>query len=182
MDQIFQIAGETTGIDQDFLRSLAFAESSWRPTIKHERSGAKGLFQMTERTWRDSIEKYGPGLGISFKDEESMMAARGNPLIASLITGRLLGDERGRYQRHFKRDPEPNDLHVIWHAGWGTGKALLEDLDRGRSDNPLTMYFSKNAVQNDPKFFIKPDGKPYTIQEHYDRMEQKLRATPPRGN
>lgn len=60
---------------------LAASESGFKPSVKHAKATAAGLFQFIDATWRAQLKKYGPKFGIPPNAHQS--DARANALIGA---------------------------------------------------------------------------------------------------
>lgn len=74
-------ASQAVGVDPGLMMRLAASESGFKPSVKHAKATAAGLFQFIDATWRAQLKKYGPKFGIPPNAHQS--DARANALIGA---------------------------------------------------------------------------------------------------
>ena len=74
-------ASQAVGVDPGLMMRLAASESGFKPSVKHAKATAAGLFQFIDATWKAQLKKYGPKFGIPPNAHQS--DARANALIGA---------------------------------------------------------------------------------------------------
>lgn len=105
--QIVDQAAATHGIDRDVARRFAMIESSMKPDARSE-TGASGLFQFTEDTWK----RFGKG-------------DRMDPIANAEAFGRLYNANKAELAGALGREPTPGEVYLAHQQGSGGAKALL---------------------------------------------------------
>jgi len=151
IESTIQTAAQQTGVDPDLLHGIAKVESTMNPNAKADTSTAAGLFQITHKTWRGLVAKYGQQNGFQMKD---IMDPQANSMAASLLTkeniGSLtkkLGREPSAEEIYFAHVLNPNQATKLINADPRQNAALLL---------PAEAYANKNV------FYYK-DGKPRDV-------------------
>jgi soluble lytic murein transglycosylase-like protein len=116
-DSLFQFYGETHGVDWLLLKKQMLAESGGNPDAVNPRSGARGLTQFMEATWREwqdgtpGVQEPPPRMRLDPHDPEDAIAAQ-----AAYMTW-LLTRHGGRWDT------------ALAAYNWGTGhvKRLMPD-------------------------------------------------------
>lgn len=149
-------------VTPDFYRKLAQAESAGNPLAKNPDSSASGLYQFTDKTWNDTVEKYGAPYGIT----EDM---KNNPFAQEAMVKHLTQENSIALASELGRQPTDGELYIAHFMGSSKAKRILSM--RG-SREPAARVFPKEAKANRPIFF---DGKrPRTIQEVIAILERKV--------
>lgn len=106
----------------DFLKRLAQVESSNNPNAKAKTSSAQGLYQFTDKTWRDMVQKYGQKHGVTMKD-------RNNPEKSGVMAN-LLKQENGTILKNrLNRNPSEPELYIAHFLGGSNAARLLKNKD-----------------------------------------------------
>ncbi len=183
-----------TGMDFPYLMELAYTESSFDPRKKAQRSSAAGLFQFTDRTWLDSIKRYGDKYGLGLYAEriehitdasgkrrptvhnpivrEHILGLRHNPRIATLMAAEFTLHNKAELARYLGPEPGRTALYLGHFFGVDDAVKFL----RRREESPHAIaaeLFPKAALAN-PGVFTPWDDKHRTLQEVYDFFDAKF--------
>ncbi len=126
-------AAHATGVDFNYLLAQAKLESSLNPTAKAATSSATGLYQFTQGTWQNMLEKHGGAIGIhGAASSEQLMALRNDPHASAMMAAHLATDNSAALQRTLGRKPNAGELYMAHFLGAeGAGKFLT-----ALADNP----------------------------------------------
>ena len=123
IEQIFQQQSQASGIPVEYYKKVAGIESMGQPGIKSPLSSAKGLFQITDETWKG----YGSGDPLNALDNTTAMT-------------KLTLDNQQKLRSALGRDPTPGELYLAHQQGYGGAKALLSDPQGNVVDVLSTAY------------------------------------------
>ncbi|HEX4848381.1 MAG TPA: transglycosylase SLT domain-containing protein, partial [Novosphingobium sp.] len=97
-------AARATGIDFDYLLGQARIESGLNPQARAGTSSAAGLYQFTQGTWLETLDRHGAAHGYSWASaaiengrvrdpalRRDILAMRFDPTAAALMAGELAG-------------------------------------------------------------------------------------------
>ena len=93
----------------DYVFQLAKAESALNPSAKAKTSSAKGLYQITNKTWASLVKRYGNKYGVTLKDRNNLNAqhkmilalTKENERIVTAKTGLKRLTNADKYLAHF---------------------------------------------------------------------------------
>lgn len=145
------------------LNKIAQIESGGNPNAKSPNSSASGMFQFTNSTWKDAVNKYGDKLGITLQDKN-------NPQAQAAVTQQMLQDNGQDLTNYLGRQPNDTELYLTHFLGLDGAKTLL-------ASNPnqfAASLFPKQAKANRAVFFKK--GRPVTVAELYSNFNKKISA------
>lgn len=145
------------------LDRIAQAESSGNPNAKNPNSSASGLYQFTDQTWNDSVEKWGKKYGIT-------KAMKNDPRAQEVMVRELAADNAKILSGKLGRQPNVTDMYVAHVFGAKDAIPLIKNADKNKA---AFMLFPPKVVRaNMPLFF---DGKnPRTTAQLYSILNQKM--------
>lgn len=177
-------AARATGASADYLVAAARKESAFDADAKAATSSASGLFQFIERTWLDSLARYGEELGL----KEAAAAARGgtearaqalslrfDPKAAALMAGALANENAKTLAGRLGRDASTGELYAAHVLGAGDAARLIETAARN-PDLPAAQLFPRAAAANRGLFHVA--GRPATVAELRDRLAAAITGAP----
>lgn len=136
-------AAQRTGVDFDYLLAQAKIESSLDPAARARTSSAAGLYQFTNATWRETLERHGDEHGLGWAraaladpaTRSAAMALRHDPAAASLMAAELASDNRAALTGVLGREPDAAELYLAHFLGAGGASKFLGALqaDPGQS-------------------------------------------------
>lgn len=136
-------AAQRTGVDFDYLLAQAKIESSLDPAARARTSSAAGLYQFTNSTWRETLERHGDEHGLGWAraaladpaTRSAAMALRHDPAAASLMAAELASDNRAALTGVLGREPDAAELYLAHFLGAGGASKFLGALqaDPGQS-------------------------------------------------
>jgi len=167
-------ASQATGMDFDYLLAQAKLESSLDPSAKAPTSSAAGLYQFTQGTWLQTLDRHAGRHGLDWADaaisggrvadptmRAQIMALRYDPQASALMAAELASDNRAELSAELGREPDSAELYLAHFLGIGGAKAFLGALqaDPGQSAAAL---MPKAAAAN-RTIFYDAGGTPRSV-------------------
>ncbi|MEO5586144.1 MAG: transglycosylase SLT domain-containing protein [Novosphingobium sp.] len=130
-------ASQATGVDFDYLLAQAKIESSLNPRAKAGTSSAAGLYQFTNGTWLQTLDRHGTRHGMDWaagaidggrvdpQMRAQIMAMRFDPSASALMAAELANDNKQALVGVLGREPDSAELYMAHFLGAdGAGKFL----------------------------------------------------------
>lgn len=155
-------ASNKTGVDKDTLMTIAQIESSLRPDAKAKSSSASGLFQLTNATWNETVDKYGQKYGVT-KDQR--MDAEANALMGALH----IRDLKKGLEKELGREPDVFEIYLAHFAGLSGAKRAIAEYDKNPNAK-ASVGFSKKAIESN-KGLLKG-----TLKDVFERIRFKVES------
>lgn len=156
IDSIIAEASQIGGIDNDYMRNLAMAESSLNPNARAKTSSAKGLYQFTDGTWNTMVKRYGKQHNIG---KDDVLNPRANALMASL----LQRDNKRILENKVGREVDSGELYAAHFLGVSNAAKLIQNRDSNASAASL---FPSAAKANRSIFYANTKArKPSEVLE-----------------
>lgn len=157
-------AAHTAGVDPVTLTIIAEVETNFRNIKSYStKSTAEGLFQFTDRTWADMIQRYGKPYG--YGPRTSKYNYRANALMAAFY----LKHNQEQLTRTLKREPTPSELYLAHLLGTRGAKILLSSKTSRRAAYVVSYAYA----QNQPIFKTKK-GRYRTVGQLRDHMHYRF--------
>ena len=182
-------ASARTGVSFAYLLEKAAVESGFRTGAKASTSSATGLYQFTEGTWLDMVERHGGEVGLgreatALADGSADAAMRARVLdrrtdarLSAHMAAAYTAGNRTELTRTLDRPVDDTDLYLAHFLGARGAADLLQALDRDPA-TPAAALLPKAAAANRPVFY---DGqRARTVQEVYDRYAGRFGDGDPR--
>ena len=178
-------ASQATGMDFDYLLAQAKLESSLDPSAKAPTSSAAGLYQFTQGTWLQTLDRHAGRHGMEWADaainggrvsdpamRAQIMALRYDPQASALMAAELASDNRAGLSAQLGRDPDPAELYLAHFLGIGGATTFLSALqaDPGQSAAAL---MPKAAAAN-RAIFYDAGGAPRSVAGVMDLLRNKV--------
>jgi transglycosylase-like protein with SLT domain len=147
--------------EDSLLKKIATVESNNNPNARSRTSSASGLYQFTNGTWKNMVNKYGKEYGIALKDKN-------NPEAQKIMAEKLLEDNRQSLKNSINRNPTNGELYLAHFMGAGGAAKLIKS-------NPNAIaarVFPEEARANKTIFF--KNSRPRTIKEVYKEVTNKV--------
>lgn len=157
-------AAKATGVDAGYLLATAAQESSFNPNAGAGTSSAKGLFQFTDSTWKEMVDKYGKQYNIGYGDR---MDPKKNAIMGALYAR---DNAQGLAKRGFATGP--TELYAAHMLGQGGASQLLSAMQTNPNTDAVALL-PKAAAANQNVFFNK-DGSHKTVAQVYQFMQGKI--------
>lgn len=156
----------------NYLQKTSSAESSGNPYAKAKTSSASGLWQFTDSTWKEVVNKY--NLGYTLND-------RFNPEKAEKVMRLFTQDNEKQLKPILGRDLTDSERYLGHFLGIkGAGnlfKAYKKD-----GNMPVDYYISPKALQANKSIFYNKDGSIKTTKQVYDWANKKMGDSPTYAN
>lgn len=162
ISQIINSSAAQAGLNPEFVQKVAQVESGMNPNARNPNSSASGLFQFTNSTWREVVNKYGKEYGINVRDKNNPQA---NAQMASLY----LRDNANKLARILGREPSRGEVYASHFLGFGGANKLIKNYGKGQIAASL---FPREAKANRSVFY--QNGRPITVEELYNYFSKQM--------
>ncbi|HYC98495.1 LPD38 domain-containing protein [Brevundimonas sp.] len=155
-------ASAETGVSESYLSRLAQRESGFDPTADAATSTARGLYQFTEGTWLDTLDRHAAALGLSNlrgRSRADLLALRDNPDLAIRAAALHSRDNATALRNVLGRDPTDGELYSAHFLGEGGARTLA----RADADARAADLFPDAAAANRSIFYT--GNRPRTVVE-----------------
>ena len=163
-------ASAKTGVGFDYLVKTAQRESNFDPSAKAGTSSATGLFQFTEATWLNMLERYGDKHGVATdgQSRSDLLAMRKDASLSSVMAGELAAENGKILQKKLGRPATSQELYAAHFMGPSDAARLVE---AARSNTPgaAADLFPSAALANRNVFHGK-DGASLTSAQLYAKL------------
>lgn len=152
VEPVITKASYATGIPAATLAGFAYTESRFKSKAVSS-SNAKGLFQITPRTWGHLVKTYGKKHGIA------KTANPNNPLHSALMGAEYIKENEQILKRALKRKPTDGELYmaylispqkaiqIIKAPGWKTAANIVPSAVNGQKRFFYTKHKRKHSVR-----------------------------------
>ncbi len=163
-------ASSATGVDFGFLVKTAQRESNFDPAAKASTSSAAGLFQFTNSTWLDTVDRYGArhGVNVQGMNKENILALRDNPEISARMGAELAAENARILEQKIGRPVTPGELYLAHFLG-PSDAAKLIDAARANPGASATDLFPRAAAAN-ANVFTGRDGGSLSAAGLYQKL------------
>lgn len=156
---VFEDASKRSGVPMNILLSTAKQESDFGRNTSSPTSSAKGIFQFTDGTWADTIQKSGPIYGIP-------TTASVNDPTANIYMGAEFARQNANYiKTELGRAAKPGEYYVTHFLGRQGGVDLIKANESSPNASAAAL-FPKAANANRSIFYDKA-GAPRTVSQVY---------------
>lgn len=162
-------AAKKVGTDPNVMTAFAAVESSLNPYAKAKTSSAAGLFQFTNATWNEQVQKHGRKHKLNSGIQPT------DPMASSLLASEYVKSNTA-YLRSVKSNLNLTDVYLTHFLGPGGAKKLLS----ANPDTPAANVLPDAAKANKSLFFA--NGRPLTVREFYSNISEKLARTAQKYN
>ena len=156
-----QAAAQASGVDPGVALRIAGVESSMNPRAKNPKSSAKGLFQVTNDTWKD----YGGKPGLQKNTDENIRVGM-----------KILSSNKDSMQKFLGRDPLPSDIYAAHFFGPTGARAVM-------SGDPLAQVstlVSKSVMKANPQLAGKTANEVLTgFKQKFDGAAKRYPTSEP---
>jgi len=155
-------------IDPNYYETLAMVESSGNPNAKARTSTASGLYQFTEGTWQESVDR--AGLNYTLED-------RFNPEKSREVVEYLTKNNSKYLKTKLGKEPTSGDLYLAHFLGIGGARDLLLADSNAKVDSVV----SKGALSANRSIFYNKDGSLKKVSDikNWSRKKFGETYTPP---
>lgn len=162
-------AAQATGVDFNYLLAQAKIESSLNPSAKAPTSSAAGLYQFTNGTWLQTLDRHGAEHGLGWAGDAisggritdpamraQIMALRYDADASSLMAGELAADNRAELATALGREPDAAELYLGHFLGIGGATTFLTTL--AANPNASAAALMPQAAAANRGIFYGPGG------------------------
>lgn len=149
---------------QQYLKSIALAESSGNAKAGAGTSSAQGLFQFTEKTWEGVTRQMGKNWSLE---------DRNDPMKAAEAAAFLTRQNAQLYQKQFGRGASNEELYAMHFLGPGGGPKFLKALAENPDANAATVVGDAAANSNPDIFFEKGTKRARSLAEVWNIISGK---------
>lgn len=176
-------ASQATGVDFDYLLAQAKIESSLNPQAKAGTSSAAGLYQFTNGTWLQTLDRHGTRHGLDWaagaidggrvdpQMRAQIMAMRFDPSASALMAAELANDNKQALVGVLGREPDAAELYMAHFLGADGAAKFLSALQNDPSQSAAAIL-PKAAAANHGIFY---DGNgPRSVSGVMELMRGKV--------
>lgn len=158
-------AAQSTGVDFSYLAAQAKLESSMNPNARAATSSASGLYQFTNATWMQTLQKHGDMLGLDAGGSGGTLAAlsdpaaraqllalRSDPNASAMMAASLASDNQTALTGVLGRTPDASELYLAHFLGADGASKFLTALATN-PDQSAAALLPKAAAANGSIFF-----------------------------
>jgi hypothetical protein len=162
-------AAQATGVDFNYLLAQAKLESSLNPAAKAPTSSAAGLYQFTQGTWLQTLDRHGSEHGLGWAGDAisggrisdpamraQVMALRYDPDTSAMMAGELAADNRAELATALGREPDAAELYLGHFLGIGGATTFLSALST--DPNASAAALLPQAAAANRNVFYGPEG------------------------
>ncbi|NOW47598.1 hypothetical protein FHW96_003778 [Novosphingobium sp. SG751A] len=162
-------AAGATGVDFSYLAAQARLESGLNPAARNGASSASGLYQFTNSTWLQTLQKHGDMLGLgdtgaAMTDPARRMALlglRGDPHASAMMAASLASDNADALSSVLGRAPDASELYVAHFLGADGAAKFLSALSTS-PDQSAAGILPRAAAANH-SIFYDDAGNPRSV-------------------
>lgn len=178
-------AAQRTGVDFDYLLAEARIESSLDPKARAGTSSAAGLYQFTNATWLDTLERHGADNGLGWAQaaiaggqlrdpamRAEIMALRHDPDAAALMAGELASDNRAALTPLLGREPDAAELYAAHFLGAGGAAQFLAALASDPTGSAAGLL--PEAAAANRGIFFENSGAPRSVAGVMELLRGKV--------
>jgi hypothetical protein len=163
-------ASAATGTDFDYLVKTAQRESNFDPSAKAPTSSATGLFQFTNETWLNVLERYGASHGVNTTTltRDAQLGLRNDPDLSARMAGELARENSKILGKKLGRPATSAELYAAHFMGPQDAARLVKAARRNDA-SAAAETFPRAALANANVFHGK-DGASLTSAQLYQKL------------
>jgi hypothetical protein len=171
-------AAGASGVDFTYLLAQAKLESSLDPKAQAATSSARGLYQFTNATWMQTLQKHGNMLGMSgaaLADPASraqLMALRDDPHASAMMAAGLAGDNQVALTNALGRQPDASELYLAHFLGADGAGRFLTALAADPAQSAASI--NPKAAASNQSIFYDTSGQPRSLQQVMDLFRGRM--------
>lgn len=177
-------AAAATGVDFKYLMAQAKLESSLDPTAKAATSSAAGLYQFTQGTWLQTLDRHAERHGLDWVDaaiqggrvadparRAQIMSLRYDADTSAMMAAELAADNRAELTSVLGREPDASELYLAHFLGSAGAGQFLSALNSNPSQSAAAIL-PKAAAANRSIFY--DGGVPRSVGGVMDVIRGKV--------
>jgi hypothetical protein len=163
-------ASAATGTDFDFLVQTARRESNFDANAKATTSSATGLFQFTNDTWLEVLDRYGAkhGVNAGALTDDAKLALRNDADLSARMAGELAHENAKVLGKKLGRPVTSAELYTAHFMGPQDAARLIQSARR--NDKGAAADFFPRAALANASVFSGKDGASLTPAELYAKL------------
>lgn len=162
-------AAGATGVDFSYLAAQARLESGFNPTARAGSSSATGLYQFTNGTWLQTLQKHGNMLGIgdtgtALSDpaqRAALLGLRGDPHASAMMAASLASDNADALSAVLGRAPDASELYTAHFLGADGAAKFLSALTTNPDQSAAGLL--PRAAASNRTIFYDDAGNPRSV-------------------
>ena len=171
-------------MDFQYLLAQAKLESSLDPSARAATSSAAGLYQFTQGTWLETLDRHGSQHGMDWISNAiqggrvndsgaraQIMGLRYNADVSALMAAELASDNKAELTAQLGREPDAAELYMAHFLGIAGAGQFLSALSTNPSQSAAALL-PKAAAANRGIFFS--GGAPRSVGAVMDLMRGKV--------
>jgi hypothetical protein len=180
-------AAQATGVDFDYLLAQAKLESSLDPAARAPTSSAAGLYQFTNGTWLQTLERHGASHGMNWAGamidggrvtdpamRAQIMAMRYDADASSLMAAELANDNKAELTALLGREPDAAELYLAHFLGTAGSREFLTALNTAPGQSAASIL-PKAAAANRSIFYDRA-GEPRSVAGVMELLRGRVSA------
>ena len=180
-------AAQRTGVDFNYLLAQAKLESRLDPTARASTSSAAGLYQFTNGTWLQTLDRHGAAHGLGWAGEAieggrlrdasmraQVMGLRYDAGASALMAAELANDNRAALSIQLGRDPDATELYLAHFLGIGGAGQFLSALSTDPGQSAAAIL--PQAAAANRSIFYESSGAPRSVGGVMELMRGKVSA------
>lgn len=185
-------AAAATGVDFQYLMAQAKLESSLDPTARAATSSAAGLYQFTQGTWLQTLDRHAERHGLEWVGaaiqggrvadpsvRAQIMSLRYDADMSAMMAAELAADNRAELTSVLGREPDAPELYLAHFLGVSGAGQFLSALNSNPSQSAAAIL-PKAAAANRSIFY--EGGTPRSVGGVMDVIRGKVSRAMEGGN
>lgn len=177
-------AAQATGVDFKYLMAQAKLESSMDPGAKATTSSAAGLYQFTQGTWLETLDRHAGRHGLDWigsaidggrvadpAARAQIMSLRYDADMSAMMAAELASDNRAELTSVLGREPDASELYLAHFLGVSGASQFLSALSTNPSQSAAAIL-PKAAAANRSIFY--QGGAPRSVGGVMDLIRGKV--------
>ena len=178
-------AAQATGVDFDYLLAQAKIESALNPGAKAGTSSAAGLYQFTNGTWLQMLDRHGADHGLDWAEgaiaggritdptmRAQIMAMRYDPDASALMAGELANENKASLTGVLGREPDAAELYMAHFLGADGASRFLTAMQADPTQSAAAIL--PKAASANRAIFFDAAGAPRSVAGVMDLMRGKV--------
>lgn len=180
-------AAQKTGVDFNYLLAQAKIESSLNPTAKAGTSSAAGLYQFTNGTWLQMLDRHGAEHGLDWAGSAidggrvtdptmraQIMSMRYDADTSALMAAELANENKQALTGVLRREPDSAELYMAHFLGADGASRFLSALMADPTQSAAGIL--PKAASANRAIFYDGSGAPRSVSGVMELMRGKVSA------
>ena len=164
-EEAIRQASRMVGIDENTMLTFAKMESSLKADARAKTSTASGLFQITDPTWKQLVNKYGSKYGIDINSDKN------NPFYNSLMAAEYAKENISKLPEYKSVGIQDDTaMYLAHHFGLNGATKIINAL-KNNPNTPIQDVISKSAYKAN-----KTSLANNTVSSYIQKVAYKLQS------